>query len=288
MLKKRVWEILDIAPESDRLSQIESAFMFSLILLNATAVVFSTVKSIEEEYGAWLNLFEDISVFIFTLEYLGRLWSCTAVPQYSAPFLGRLRFALTVGSLIDLFAILPFYLSFGDLDLRVLWLLRLFRVFRLLKLARYSTAVSLLGATIRGRRAELAATGLLMFLVLIIGSTLMFFAERDAQPDKFPDIPTSMWWAVITLTTIGYGDVFPVTALGKVIGGFIAVIGIGFVALPTGIISVGFVEELRNFRENLKKKADSSNVRDADAVKCVCPHCGREVEVSLRSKSARE
>lgn len=127
--QKRVWEILDVAPESDRVSQIESTIMFSLILLNATALILSTVESLNESYSVCFTLLEDVSVVLFTLEYLGRLWSCTVLPEYRSPFLGRLRFVFTLESLIDLLAILPFYLSFADLDLRILWLLRLLRIF---------------------------------------------------------------------------------------------------------------------------------------------------------------
>jgi len=282
MLIQRVWQILDVAPENDRVSQAESIFMFCLILLNAASIILETVQSIKERYMLWFETLETISVVLFTLEYLGRLWSCVVVPEYASPLVGRLRFALTPGSLIDLISILPFYLSLANLDLRILWMLRFLRLFRLLKLERYSVAISLLGGTIRSRRAELLATGLLMSLVLIIASTLMFFAEHEAQPDKFPDIPTAMWWAVITLTTIGYGDVFPITAIGKVIASLIAILGIGFVALPTGIISVGFVEELRNFKESLKQKSSSSS---PESFKCVCPHCGKEIEISVHSRA---
>ncbi len=285
MLIQRVWQILDVAPENDRVSQVESIFMFCLILLNAASIVLETVQPIKERYSLWFEILETVSVGLFTLEYLGRLWSCVVLPQYASPLMGRLRFALTPGSLIDLISILPFYLSFVTLDLRILWTLRFLRLFRLLKLTRYSLAVSLLGGTIRSRRAELLATGLLMSLVLIIASTLMFFAEHEAQPDKFPDIPTAMWWAVITLTTIGYGDVFPITAIGKVIGGFIAIVGIGFVALPTGIISVGFVEELRLFREKLHKQ---TKVSSPSSIKCTCPHCGKELEISVHTQAENQ
>ncbi len=282
MLIQRVWQILDVAPENDRVSQAESIFMFCLILLNTVSIVLETVQPIKARYTLWFEMLETVSVALFTLEYLGRLWSCVVVPEYASPLVGRLRFALTPGSLIDLISILPFYLSLAELDLRILWMLRFLRLFRLLKLTRYSVAISLLGGTIHSRRAELLATGLLMFLVLIIASTLMFFAEHEAQPDKFPDIPTAMWWAVITLTTIGYGDVFPVTAIGKVIGGFIAIVGIGFVALPTGIISVGFVEELRLFREKLRKQTQASS---PSSIKCTCPHCGKEIEISVHRRA---
>jgi len=282
MLIQRIWQILDVAPENDRVSQAESIFMFCLILLNVFCIILETVQTIKESYGPWFEFIEVFSVLIFTIEYLGRLWSCVVVPEYASPLVGRLRFVLTPASLIDLISILPFYLSFVNLDLRILWMLRFLRLFRLLKLTRYSVAISLLGGTIRSRRAELLATGLLMALVLIIASTLMFFAEHDAQPDKFPDIPTAMWWAVITLTTIGYGDVFPITAIGKVIGGFIAIVGIGFVALPTGIISVGFVEELRHFREKLHKQTQASS---PSFIKCTCPHCGKEIEISVHRRA---
>ncbi len=265
-----------MASEGDRVSRIESIFMFTLILLNATVVVLGTVKEIDQEYGAELHAFETFSVIIFTMEYVGRLWSCVVVEKYSHPMIGRLRFIVKPESLVDLLSVLPFYLSFLTVDLRVLRLLRLIRIFRLLKLARYSTALVLLGEAFRSRRAELGVTLTLMLIVLIIAASLMYFFEHEAQPDKFTDIPTSMWWAVVTLTTIGYGDVFPVTPFGKMLGGVIAVMGVGFVALPTGIISVGFVEELQNFKKKLKKQAEPTTS------KCVCPHCGKEIEIVLQ------
>jgi len=278
MIQKRVWDILDVAPEGDRVSHIESVFMFALILLNATVVVLGTVKEIDQEYGAELQAFEAFSVVIFTMEYVGRLWSCVVVEKYSQPIVGRLRFILRPESLIDLLSILPFYISVITFDLRVLRLLRLLRIFRLLKLARYSTALVLLGEAFRSRRAELGVTLTLMLIVLIIAASLMYFFEHETQPDKFTDIPTSMWWAVVTLTTIGYGDVFPVTPVGKLLGGLMAVIGVGFVALPTGIISVGFVEELQNFKKKLKKQQEPTTA------KCTCPHCGKEIAVVLQSE----
>lgn len=279
--QQRIWDILDVAPEGDRLSQLESTFMLVLILCNALAVVVGSIESIEAEYGKWLSAFEVFSIMIFTLEYVGRLWSCVVVEKYAHPVFGRLRFAVSFDALVDLLSILPFYLSPLVLDLRILRLLRLFRLFRLLKLTRYATALVLLKDALHARRAELGTTTLLMLVILIVAATLMYFAEKDAQPDKFADIPSAMWWAVITLTTIGYGDVFPVTVLGKLIGGFIAVLGIGFVALPTGIISVGFVEELRAHRERLRKE---TQWHDTQLVTCRCPHCGKELELHFTPK----
>lgn len=279
--QQRIWDILDAAPEGDRLSQLESAFMLTLILLNAFAVVVGTVESVAEAYSQWLSAFEVFSIVIFTLEYVGRLWSCVVVEKYAQPVFGRLRFAVSFDALVDFLSILPFYLSFLVLDLRILRLLRLFRLFRLLKLTRYASALVLLKDTLHARRAELGVTMLLLLIVLIVAATLMYFAEKNAQPDKFADIPSAMWWAVITLTTIGYGDVFPVTVMGKFIGSFIAILGIGFVALPTGIISVGFVEELRAYRERLKKEKQQ---HDTQSVMCRCPHCGKELELRLPSE----
>ncbi|MCE5278070.1 MAG: ion transporter [Planctomycetaceae bacterium] len=146
---------------------------------------------------------------------------------YSRPVLGRLRAAASPMMLIDLLAILPFYLPFIDADLRFLRSLRLLRIFRLAKIARYSNALQTLGRVLGNHKVELAATGFVMLILLILSSTLMYYAENDAQPQAFSSVPASMWWAVATMTTVGYGDMCPVTPLGKVLGSFIAILGIG-------------------------------------------------------------
>ena len=161
-------------------------------------------------------------------------------------------------AVIDLLAILPFYLPLLSLDFRFLRIVRLVRVFRIAKLGRYSKAVQTLGRVFRAKAAQLAIATSFILMLLVIASSLMYYAEHDDQPEQFSSIPASMWWGVTTLTTVGYGDVIPVTGLGKVIASIMAILGIGMFALPTGILGAGFVEEMQS-------------------ATTVCPHCGNEI-----------
>jgi len=201
---------------------------------------------------------------IFTAEYLLRLWSCVAGDEFRSPITGRLRYASSPMLMIDLIAILPFYLPWIGVDLRFVRSIRMFRLFRVAKVARYSKAVKTIGRVVRSKRAELMVTLFVLILILILASSMMYFAEHEAQPETFSSIPASMWWAVATLTTVGYGDVYPVTAIGKVVGCIIAIAGIGMFALPTGILGAAFAEEVQ------RQKANPQPI--------ICPHCGEEVE----------
>jgi len=261
-IKRRVWEILDVAKPGDTASKVFDIFILSLIFLNVVAVVLGTVKEIEERFASALYWFEVISIVVFSLEYLARLWSCVSQKEYANPVIGRIRFIIKPLSVIDLLAFLPFYLWFVTIDLRFIRALRLFRIFRIAKLGRYSSSMRLLGLAIRNKKEDLVITMLVMVLLVVLASSFMYYAENEAQPDKFPDIPTTMWWAVVTLTTVGYGDVYPITTMGKFLAGVIAFLGIGMFALPTGIIGASFVEEIH--RQKSKKM--------------ICPHCGNEIE----------
>jgi voltage-gated potassium channel len=216
-----------------------------------------------------LKWFEVVSVFIFTVEYILRLWTCVEQDAFSTPLKGRIKFMFTPLAVVDLLAILPFYLPmFITLDLRFLRILRLFRIFRLLKMARYLEHFSLMAAVVRRKKEELIITLFMAFMLLILSASLIYYAEREAQPQAFSSIPRAMWWSVNTLTTVGYGDVYPVTAAGRLLGGVIALLGIGVFALPAGILGSGFVEELQ------KKKARELR----------CPHCGRSLNLDPGSR----
>ena len=175
--------------------------------------------------------------------------------------LGRIRFALQPLQIIDLLAILPFYLPFIGIDLRFLRAVQLFRLFRLLKMGRYSQSLTTLTNVIKSKKEELSITLFAGFILLIIASSLIYLVENEAQPEAFHSIPNSMWWGVVTLTTVGYGDVYPKTALGKIIGACIALLGIGLFALPAGIIASGFASEIQKKETEIK----------------VCPHCGKKI-----------
>jgi voltage-gated potassium channel len=234
----------------------------SLILLNVTAVVLETVESLAKRWQRELDLFDGVSIIIFTIEYALRLWSCTADARYTRPIRGRVAFALKPMAIIDLLAIAPYYLSaFFALDLRVLRALRLYRMVRVFKLGRYSESLRILGCVLVAKRGELASTLFALILLLVVTSSLMYFAEHETQPQQFSSIPAAMWWGVATLTTVGYGDLCPQTIPGKLLGSIVAILGIGLFALPAGILGSGFVAHLQQ-----RRKAPLR-----------CPHCGREI-----------
>lgn len=261
--KLRVYEILEVAKPEDRASTIFDTFLISLIAVNALALILGTVEEVRIISPIAFRAIEAVSVSIFTLEYLLRVWSCTTDPNYSRPIMGRLSYVLAPLQVIDLLAILPFFIVFffdlGGLDLRFLRAMRLLA--RVGKLSRYSSGVRTLGRVLHAKREELLTVVLVLSILLVLASSLMFFAEKNAQPDKFANIPSAMWWSIITLTTVGYGDVFPVTIPGRIVAGLIAIVGIGLFALPAGILGSGFLEEIQS---------------RAKAVQ-ICPHCGEEI-----------
>lgn len=261
-LKYRVHDVLVDVEDDKPVERALAAGLMVLILLNVVAVVLETVDSIRTDYSAFFDWFEGFSVAVFSVEYVLRLWVAPVDERFKGRFRGRLKYAFTPMAIIDLLAVLPAFLPmFVAVDLRMMRVLRLFRMFRLLKMGRYVQSLNSLNRVITGKKEVLLVTTALISILLLFASSLMYIAENEAQPDKFSDIPSALWWGIATLTTVGYGDVFPVTALGKVLGGGIAFLGIGLFALPAGIIASGFAEEVEKRRSTAKK------------VGC-CPNCG--------------
>jgi len=262
VIKKRTYEILKVASPDDLPSKIFDIFISILISLNVIVVILETVETLSSQYQNLFNVFELFSVVVFSVEYVLRIWSCTAEENYHNPVTGRVKFALTPFLVIDLLAILPFYLPmFITLDLRFIRALRLIRLLRVFKLARYSESLRILGNVFKKKKAELYITVFILVILLVIVSSFMYFLENEAQPKVFSSIPASMWWGMITLTTVGYGDIYPITIFGKLLGVIMALLGIGMFALPTAIIASGFTEEMQKKREK----------------KQTCPHCGKEI-----------
>jgi voltage-gated potassium channel len=259
-LRKRTWEFVEVARSGDRLSAIFDYFILILIAANVAAVMLGTVESFEKRFSEPLFAFEVFSVLVFSIEYAARLWSCVSDPRFATAVTGRLTFALRPLVVLDLLAIVPFFLPVLGLDLRSLRALRLLRIVRVAKIGRYYSSMRLIGHVLREKQEELVLTSGMMGLLLVLSSSLLYYCENPAQPESFSSIPATMWWAVATLTTVGYGDMSPVTAIGKICAGVIAVLGIGMFALPTGILGAGFVEAIQN-------RKDSP----------VCPHCGKKI-----------
>jgi voltage-gated potassium channel len=261
-LKKQVNLLLDPSDGGTVWDRIVNSIIVTLILLNLLAVCLETVESIYREYRVWFRNFEWFSVIVFSIEYVLRVWSCTSMRRYRHPVRGRLRYVTSPGMLVDLVAILPFYLPLTKLDLRSLRSLRMIRFVRFFKLARFLNASRVIRRVFTSKKNELMISMLMVLTLIILAASLMYFVEHDAQPDKFSSIPETMWWSVATLTTVGYGDVYPITTIGKTLTAFISILGIGMFALPAGILASGFSEEF-------KKK-------EAAEVKC-CPHCGKAI-----------
>ena len=244
-VKRQLWLILEDSHANPWLQRLFEWPLLLLILANVAAVAAETVEPFASQHRDALIAFEIVSVAIFTAEYLARLWIATEHPAFHGqnPWKTRLSYACSPFALIDLLAILPFYLAllFPVLDLR---LLRIFRLLRLLKLARYSPALATLARVVVDERRALAAALLIMLGLLMLAATIIYHVERQAQPEVFSSIPAAMWWALATLTTVGYGDVVPVTDLGRVIGGLVMIFGLAMFALPIGIIASGFSTEI--------------------------------------------
>ena len=243
-------------------------FIISLIALNVLSVIAETEQAIADEYAIFFLVNETISTLIFAVEYVLRVWVCTKLPGYDSGrhFRDRARYTVSVMALIDFVAIAPFFLAFIEMDLRIARAIRLLRLVRILKIGRYAHAVKLLANVIVRKKEELAIATFVTALVLVISASLMYFAEHEAQPEAFRSIPATMWWAVVTLTSVGYGDVSPITGIGKVIGATVCMVGVVVVALPTGILASGFLEEMREQRRD----------KEGDAF-CFCPHCGKDL-----------
>jgi voltage-gated potassium channel len=261
--QKRLYEILELSGH-DRAGRWVNTFLITLIVLNVTAVSLSTVSALSATYAGFFHVFEEISVFIFTVEYLLRAWICVVNEHYRHPVAGRIKHVFTPFAIIDLLAIAPFYLPmiipFHLVFIRVL---RLLRLFRLLKLGRYSESIRTFGAIFKAKREEMAVAMTMAAMLLVFAAGLMYFIESGAQPEAFSSIPATMWWAVETMTTVGYGDVYPVTPAGKVLAAVIAILGIAIFLLPAGIMAAGYAEHMQH-RHNGR---------------VACPKCGHEMDV---------
>ena len=245
-LRRELYRILEAGHILNWKVLLFDSFLITLIIANVVAVTLDTVKGIGARYSTFFYWFETISVIIFAIEYALRLWVCIEDPRYGArgALRGRIRYALSPVMVVDFLSFAPSIVGIfipGALDLRVL---RLFRLLRLMKIARYSPALSTLIEVIKAERRALLGTLLLIICITVISAYLMYVIEGSVQPDKFGSLPSSLYWAVTTLTTTGYGDITPVTALGRMVAGITMMLGLALFALPVGIVATNFVTEI--------------------------------------------
>lgn len=281
-LRRRVYLVLEGGPAHGPAGAVVETFLIVLIIANVVAFTLQSVPSIRQPYWLDLELFEIFSVAVFTIEYLLRLWVSIEDPlvREKGRWRGRLAAALKPTMVIDFFAVAPVYFTvfFPFLDFRFL---RMVRLLRLLKIARYSPALSTLGRVLMAERRALFGTLLLIICVTVFAAAAMHAAEGAVQPEKFGTIPNAMWWAITTLTTVGYGDEVPVTAIGRIVAGCTMVAGLGILALPVGIVANGFMNTIhqREFIVTFGMLARVPLFKDFDA-----PLLGEIMNV-LRSQS---
>lgn len=240
-LKHRIFEIINKAENGDTASSIFDWMIMSLIALSILTIILDSFQNIHDQFRTAFQVFEVITVIVFTLEYILRIW--TADLLYPVAKHPRLKYCFSFMAIIDLLAILPFYLPFFSADLRFLRMMRLFRLFRLLrvfKLGRYVEALHIIVKVIRSSGPQLIMSVVICSFVMLFSAIIMYEVENPVQPEQFPNVISSLWWAICTLTTVGYGDVYPITPVGRFFASVISLVGIGIIAIPTGIIAAGF------------------------------------------------
>lgn len=313
--RKRLYSVLEMTEGRTRSGVALNAFIMALIFVNVVAVTLESVRSYQLAYAQLFWMLEVFSISVFSIEYLVRAWVSVESVHYGDGWRGRLRYVLSPMALIDLAAILPFYLGILlSVDTRIL---RVFRLLRIFKLSRHFAVLGVMGTVLRNEAKTLVSAIFIMFIMVVLTASGIYAVERNVQPEAFGSIPSAMWWATVTLTTVGYGDVVPVTVGGRILGVVITVLGVGMAALPAGIIASGFTSELarrreryelaakkvmmdgeidRREREALARKRENLGISSADASQllrkavlesagaqpgaqsagpAVCPHCGR-------------
>ena len=271
-LRKAIFDIVQPSAGGNVASTVFDFAITFLVLLSIVCVFVSTFD-LPAPWGDFLQAVETVASIAFTVEYLMRLF--TADFLYKGERLSKLRaaarYARSGMAIVDLVAILPFYLPMVfPCNLLVLRIFRLMRLLRVFKLNRYFESLAAIGQVIRSKARELVGSIFFVALMLVISSLIIYSVEHDAQPGAFKNAFSGLWWAVATLTTVGYGDIYPITVLGRVFGAVIAILGIGMVAIPTGIISSGLVEQMT--KRNQKDKENEKHTGFT-----FCPYCGRKI-----------
>jgi voltage-gated potassium channel len=300
-LRHRLAVIFEDEEPRSALTQTFNFALAILIIFNVSCVVLESVESIRRHFVPAFDLFEQAATAFFAVEYVCRVWASVDFrnQKYHDPVWGRLRYMRSFFAVVDLVAVLPAVLGFfGAADFRVL---RLLRLLRMLKLVRHSTTFGLLFAVLREEARSVSALLFVLLLTVTISGSLMYMLEGEEQPAVFTSIPAAMWWAIETLTTVGYGDMVPITAMGRIIGGIVSIVGIGTLALFSGLITVGFLDQLKAYRERHPKVAvavsrttvtviaQGNGELAADGTGHLqCPHCGGLLQHAFRRSNIGE
>ena len=242
--RKQIRTLMENPAPGDKIARFTHVFLALVIITNTVAVVIFTMPSVEASFSYGLNLIITLCLLVFTIEYILRIWSCTSAPTTAKRFSERLRYATGFYQIIDLLSIIPLIFPvFFPADFALLRGFRLISIFKLGRYARNSTSLALIKSVVFKKREIFTLMIFFLVFVILFSSTIMYLVENHAQPDKFSSIPAAIWWAMMTVTTVGYGDIYPITPPGKFLGSFITLAGVLLLALPSAILATGFIEE---------------------------------------------
>lgn len=258
--KRTLFLIIDDHKSRRPLNRIFHGILLALIIISSLLLIVESVDSFHESYSLYLYPLEVFTMVFFSLEYILRIYTCTEISKYKQSLLGRLRYVITPLMLIDLLSIIPFYLIIFSSNYSGFYIFSIFRVLRLFKAIRYVKAFKIIGKVFYIQREQLLVSFVFIIFVFVFASSIIYIAEKDAQPEKFSDIPSAMWYTVATITTVGYGDVYPITLMGKITGGLISMTGLLLFAIPTSILTSGFL------KLNKEKRKETDEI--------TCPSCG--------------
>ena len=289
-IKQRTFEIISKAEEGDRVSSAFDWSIMILIALSILTIILDSFQTVHLKCYSLFQTFEVITVAVFTAEYILRIWTADLLfPEARHPYI---KYVFSFIAVIDLLAILPFYIPFFSADLRFLRMMRLFRLFRLLrvfKLGRYFDALQVIVKVIRMSVPQLVMSVFLCFFVMLFSAIIMYEVEHPVQPEQFPNVLASLWWAMCTLTTVGYGDVYPITSIGKLFASVISLVGIGIIAIPTGIIAAGFNQAIsKEEKDSIEDMTDDQLLALQGKVNRKLSEHGYLSVVSMKGKGPEE
>ncbi len=257
-LQKRVSDIIEVGYDEDFQGRAYDVLNLSTIVINLTVSVMMTFDGAVARFGSLLSTIEIITIAFFTLDYILRLWTAPCLyPGMSRP-LAVLRYSFSFNGLVDMLSCIPFYLPFFfPSGLAAFRILRVVRIFRLFRINAYFDSLNVITAVLKSKAKLLASSVFVVLLLMLASSLCMYSIEHSVQPTVFDNALSGLWWAAATLLTVGYGDIYPVTPLGKLMGTLITMLGVGIVAIPTGIISAGFVEQYSKLKKLSEQAADT-------------------------------
>lgn len=244
-IKKRIFDIIQIGQRDDKISKAFDIFIVIVILLNIAAMFMGTFKQLSQ-FNNVIHIVEIITIGIFCIEYLLRIWTSEFLYTKVSRRRAVVKFIFSFDGIVDLLTILPFFFLSGFIAFRML---RVVRIFHLFRINAYYDSFNVITSVLYEKRNQIISSVFIIVVLMLCSSLCMYSAEQDVQPEVFDNAFSGIWWSISTILTIGYGDIYPVTILGKIMGAVIGLLGVGAVAIPTGIISAGFVEQYTNFQK---------------------------------------